>query len=116
MLAERGRPLLHTTIERRQTLRLYEPILLAVKGEPGKGDRVEFETVARDVGGGGLCAVAPRILNTGDRLRFIIQFARAGTRPFHAPIVTTIGVVRRVEALSDGTFLFAAAFTMRGIN
>ena len=110
MLAERGRPLLNAMIERRQTLRLYEPILLAVKGE-----RVEFETIARDISGGGLCAVAPRILNTGDRLRFIIQFARVGTRPFHAPIVTTMGIVRRVEGLSDGTILFAAAFTMRGI-
>ena len=102
-------------IERRRTLRLYEPILLAVKGEQRKGDRFEFETVARDISGGGLCAVAPRILSTGDRLRFSIQFARAGTRPFHAPTVTTRGVVLRVERLSDGTFLFAAAFNMRGI-
>ena len=102
-------------IERRRTLRLYESISLAVRGEQGKSGRFEFETFARDVGGGGLCAVAPRILSTGDRLRFSIQFARAGTRPFHAPIVTARGVVLRVQELSDGTFLFAAAFTMLGI-
>jgi hypothetical protein len=102
-------------IERRRTLRLYEPISLAVRGEHGNGDRLEFDTVARDVGGGGLCAVAPKILSTGDRLRFSIQFARAGTRPFHAPTVTTRGVVLRVQEQSDGTFLFAAAFTMRGV-
>jgi hypothetical protein len=102
-------------IERRRALRLYEPISLAVRGERGNGDRLEFESVARDVGGGGLCAVAPRILSIGDRLRFNIQFARAGSRPFHAPTVTTRGVVLRVQALSDGTFLFAAAFTMRGV-
>jgi hypothetical protein len=102
-------------IERRRTLRLHEPISLAVRGEKGNGDGFEFETVARDVGGGGLCAVAPRILSAGDRLRFSIRFARAGTRPFHAPTVAARGVVLRVQELSDGTFLFAAAFTMRGI-
>jgi len=99
-------------IERRRTLRLSEPVFLAVRGGQGRGDRLEFETVAKDIGGGGLCAFAPRILNTGDRLRFSIQFARAGSRPFHAPTVTTQGVVLRVQELSDGTFLFAAAFTM----
>ena len=102
-------------IERRRSLRLYEPISLAVRSEQGNGDRFEFETVARDVGGGGLCAVAPGILSTGDRLRFNIQFARAGTRPFHAPTVVTRGVVLRVQELSDGTFLFAAVFTLRGV-
>ncbi len=102
-------------IERRRTLRLYEPISLAVRGERAKDDRFEFETVARDVGGGGVCAVAPRILSTGDRLHFTIQFARAGTRPFHAPTVVTRGVVLRVQGLSDGTYLFAAAFTMRQV-
>lgn len=102
-------------IERRQTVRLYEPISLAVKGEQGQGDRFEFDAVARDISGGGLCAVAPRILSTGEGLRFRIQFARAGTRPFHAPTVITRGVVRRVQGLADGTCLFAAAFTMRGI-
>jgi len=102
-------------IERRQTQRLYEPISLAVRSEQGKGDRFEFEAVARDVGGGGLCAAAPRMLSMGDKLRFCIQFARAGTRPFRAPTVTTRGVVLRVQELSDGTFLFAAAFTMLGI-
>ncbi len=102
-------------IDRRRTLRLYEPISVTVRGERAEGDRFEFETVARDVGGGGLCAVASRILNTGEKLRFIIQFARAGTRPFHAPIVIAQGVVLRVQELSEGTFLFAAAFTMRGV-
>ena len=102
-------------IERRRTLRLHEPISLGVRGEQGKADQFEFETVARDVSGGGLCAVAPRVLSTGDRLRFSIQFARAGTRPFHAPKVVTRGVVLRVQGLSDGTFLFAATFTMRGV-
>ncbi len=101
--------------ERRRTQRLYEPISLAVRSEHGTGNPFEFETAARDISGGGLCAVAPRNLNPGDSLRFSIQFALAGTRPFHAPTVTTRGVVRRVQALSDGTFLFAAAFTMRGI-
>jgi len=100
-------------IERRRTQRLYEPISLSVRGGQGKGgDPFEFETVARDISGGGLCATAPRILSMGDRLRFSIQFARAGTRPFRAPTVTTQGVVLRVQKLLDGTFLFAAAFTM----
>lgn len=96
-------------------MRLYEPISLAVRGDREKGEQFEFETVARDVSAGGLCAAAPRILITGDRLRLCIQFARAGTRPFRAPTVTTQGVVLRVQALIDGTYLFAAAFTMVGI-
>jgi hypothetical protein len=103
-------------VERRRTPRLYEPISVAVKGRQGKGDRFEFETFARDVSGGGLCAIAPRNLSAGEGLHFRIQFARAGTRPFHAPTVITRGVVIRVQGLSDGTFLFAAAFTIRGVG
>ncbi len=103
-------------IERRRTQRLYEPILLSVRGEHAKSDRIEFETITRDIGGGGLCAVSPRSLSPGDRFCFNIQFARPGTKPFHAPVVTTRGIVQRVEALADGTFLFAVAFTMRGIR
>ncbi len=87
-----------------------------VKGEQEKDDRIEFKTVVTDISGGGLCAVAPIRMSPGDRLHFRIQFARVGTRPLRAPIVTTRGVVRRVHGLSDGTFLFAAAFTMRGIS
>jgi len=96
-------------------LRLYEPILLAVKGEQEKGDRFEFKTVVKDVSGGGLCAVAPIVLSPGTRLRFRIQFARDGSRPSRAPTVTRWGIVRRVQLLSDGTFLFAAEFTMRRV-
>jgi c-di-GMP-binding flagellar brake protein YcgR len=113
--AERSNPLVNAMIERRRTLRLYEPISLAVKGERGMCDRPEFETIVRDISGGGLCAIAPRILSAGDRLSFVIRFARAGTRPFLAPTITTRGVVRRVQNLSDGTFLFAATFIMRRI-
>ncbi len=89
--------------------------MIAVKGEQERGDRIEFDTVAANISGGGLCAFAPRELSPGDGLYFRIRFARAGTRPFRAPTVATRGVVRRVQLLPDGTFLFAAAFTMRGV-
>jgi hypothetical protein len=102
-------------IERRRTVRLYEPISLRVWGEAGDGNRFEFETVARDISGGGLCATASRLISAGERISIQIQFARAGTRPFHAPTVTTRGLVLRVQEISVGTFLFAAAFALRGV-
>lgn len=102
-------------IERRRKLRLCEPISLKVRGETEDGKRFEFETAAKDISGGGLCAVSPRLINAGERLSFRIQFARAGTRPFHAPTIATKGVVLRVQEMPDNTFLFAVAFTLRGI-
>jgi hypothetical protein len=102
-------------IERRRKQRLCEPISLSVRSEAGKEGRFEFETVARDISGGGVCAAAPRLISVGTRLSFQVRFARAGTRPFHAPTVVTRGIVLRAEELPDGTFLFAAVFTMRGV-
>jgi hypothetical protein len=101
--------------ERRRTPRLYEPISLIVRGEGTNRNRFVFETVARDISGGGLCAVAPRLMTAGTRLSFQVRFARAGTRPFHAPVVTTRGEVLRAHELQDGTFLFAASFTIRDV-
>ncbi len=102
-------------IERRQKARLYEPISLTVRGESEDESRFEFETVARDISGGGLCAVSPRLIGIGTRLSFLVRFALPGTRPFRAPTITTRGLVIRSQALSDGTFLIAAVFTMRGV-
>ncbi len=102
-------------IEQRRTPRLYEPISVTVRGDAGKGKNFEFETIANDVSGGGLCAFAPQPIRPGTRLSFQVRFARAGTRPFYAPTVATKGIVLRVKDLPDGTCMFAAAFTMRGV-
>jgi hypothetical protein len=94
--------------ERRSKPRIYVPVPLRVRGKAEGGESYEFETVARNIGAGGVCAAAPRVLMPGERLSLEIRFALAGSRPATAPVISTHGVVLRVEPLDQGRSLFVA--------
>ena len=81
---------------------------LRVRGTGKDGEPYDFETVTRDIGAGGVRASAPRALEPGDRFSLEIRFALAGSRPAKAPVISTHGVVLRVEPLDQGRSLFAA--------
>lgn len=100
-------------IERRQKLRISDPIPVIVRGSEESGELYRFDTIARDIGSRGLCAVAPRIMKEGERVSLRIRFARPGSRPAQAPAVSACGVVLRVEERPDESSLFAVSFLSR---
>ncbi len=101
--------------ERRKKPRICDPIPVRVRGVGPDGEHYEFDTVARNISAGGLCAPAPRVIRVGDELTFQIRFLLAGSRPAQAPTVSARGTVLRAEAHPDGTSQFAAAFTLRRV-
>jgi hypothetical protein len=104
--------LLSMQTERRSKPRMYAPVQLRVRGTAGSGESYDFETVARNIGAGGVCAAAPRVLQPGDRLSLEIRFALAGSRPATAPVILTYGVVLRSKTLAQGRCIFAATSKM----
>jgi len=94
--------------DRRKHPRLPGPIPLKVRS----GSRA-LAAVAQNVSAGGLAATAPEEFEVGEKLRFEIRFAAAGSNPVTAPEVSVQGIVLRSEKRPDGTFAFAAAFTNR---
>jgi hypothetical protein len=96
--------------ERRRKQRINEPIPVTVRGSEGPGKTYCFNTVVRNIGSGGLCASAPRIMKTGETVAFHIRFARAGSDPIQAPEVAVHAVVVRVEEENNGSCVFAASF------
>ncbi len=97
--------------DRRLKPRLCEPIPIEVFFEGTGNNNYEFKTIAKNISAGGLYASAPRLMAIGSELKFYIRFARAGTKPPHAPEASAQGKVVRIEEDPDGTFYFAASFT-----
>jgi hypothetical protein len=89
--------------DRRRKPRMEEPLPLSVRGAEPCGKRYQFETVARNIGAGGLCAFAPRVMQKGEKVSLRIRFARLGSKPLQAPEVSMRGMVKRV-AESPGGF------------
>ncbi len=98
--------------ERRNKIRIYDPVFVAVKGTAADGTRYRFNTIARNIGPGGLCAYTPQAMETGEKITVRIRFARAGSAPREAPTVAASAVVIRVEKESNGSYLFAASFLL----
>ena len=99
--------------ERRRKNRMDDPVPVSVRGSEG-GQQYRFDTVARNIGAGGLCAFAPRPITMGERLSLRIRFVRAGTKVVLAPEVVARGLVVRVEELPGGFCVFALSFLVRG--
>jgi hypothetical protein len=97
--------------ERRRKPRIYDSIPLRVRGVGGKGKRYEFESIASNLSAGGICSIAPRTVESGEKLLFLIRFSRLGSMPVVAPAVLAKGIVLRSQKRPDGTYQFAAAFT-----
>jgi len=102
-------------MERRNKPRISHPIPVIVRGADENGEMYRFDTIAKDVGAGGLRAMAPRIMKEGERISLRIRFALAGSKPVQAPSVAARGVVSRVEEQSDKSSLFAVSFLYRRI-
>jgi hypothetical protein len=96
-------------LERRRHPRIYHPIPVRVCGVNAGGKAFEFDTIAKDVSAGGICAPAPRLIIVGEELSLQIRFSLAGSSPSQAPTVSARGTVLRSSELADGTFQFAAA-------
>jgi hypothetical protein len=89
---------------------MSDPIGLTVFGVE-KGERYKFETVVTNLSAAGVCARAPRAIDTGQELLFQIRFSLSDSRSSRAPAVVIRGVVVRSEARRAGKSQFAAAFT-----
>jgi len=99
--------------ERRSKPRLYDPIPVMVQGSEGNGELYKFDTVAQNIGPGGLSAFAPREMREGEELAVRIRFSLAGTKPIQAPVVAARAIVVRVEKLYDNACTFAVSFFTR---
>jgi hypothetical protein len=99
-------------LERRQKPRINEPVPVIVRGSDGHGRTYRFNTIARDIGSGGLCASAPRIMQTGEKILLHVRFALAGSKPSQAPAIAARARVLRVEEQSNGSCVFAASFLL----
>ena len=99
--------------ERRRNPRMIDPVPVSVRGSELGGKRFRFETIARNVGAGGLCAYAPRLMRVGETVSMRIRFARLGSNPLQAPEISVRGLVVRTEARPGGLSLFAVSFLLR---
>ena len=95
--------------ELRRKDRLDYTIPLSVRGSGTGGESYRFETVARNIGAGGLCAYAPRKMQIGERLSLRVRFARPGSTA-QAPEISVRGSVVRTEKQPAGLWMFAVAF------
>ena len=96
--------------ERRQKPRINDPVAIVVRGSKDHGKSYQFDTITQDIGAGGLRALAPRIMEAGEKILLHIRFALAGSRPLQAPVIAARAVVMRVEERPDGSCNFAASF------
>jgi hypothetical protein len=88
-----------------------DPIPVSVRGS-GCGKSYKFETIARNIGAGGLCAFAPRVMQKGEKVSLRIRFARPGSNPPQAPEMSMRGLVLRVEERPGGFSVFAVSFLL----
>lgn len=95
---------------RRRKDRLDFTLPISVHGSGTDGKVYRFETVAPNIGAGGLCAFAPRMMKIGERVSMRVRFARLGRKPVQAPEVSVRGFVVRVEERPAGFCKFAVAF------
>ena len=100
------------SIERRRKPRIYDPVFVLVRGSDASGNSYQFNTIARNIGSGGLCAYTPQVMEAGQKITLHIRFARAGSKPLDAPAIAARGVVLRVEQQFNGSYLFAASFLL----
>jgi hypothetical protein len=107
-----GRPEYALKPERRQKSRIYDPIFAVVRGTDAFGAPYKFNTIARNIGPGGLSAYTPQLMEVGEKITIQIRFARAGSEPRYAPLVAATAVVLRVEKRLNGAYLFAASFLL----
>jgi c-di-GMP-binding flagellar brake protein YcgR len=103
-------------LERRQRPRINDPLPILVRGVNDRGERFQFRSVVRDIGAGGLCAIAPEVLNAGRKLYLHVRFARADANPAQAPEASFRGVVLRSEERPDGTCMFAVSFLQKHVH
>jgi len=101
---------LHTRIERRKRARIDNPVPVIVRGPAGCSERYQFKTTAKNIGAGGLCAFAPRVMEAGEKITLFVHFALAGSAPPHAPAIAARAVVVRVEDQCGESCTFAASF------
>ena len=96
--------------DRRRKDRLDWTLPISVRGSEKGGETYRFETVAPNIGGGGLCAFAPRKMKVGERISLRIRFARVGRKPPRAPEISVRGLVVRVEERPADYCKFAVLF------
>lgn len=96
--------------ERRKKERLEYTIPVSVLGSDRSGKDYRFETVARNIGMGGLCAYAPHKIEKGDTLSLRVRFAHPGIKVVQAPELSVRGVVLRTEDRPSGLCMFAVSF------
>ena len=100
-------------VDRRKNPRMDNAVPISVRGSESGGKTFRFETIARNIGAGGLCAFSPRMMKTGEKLSLRIRFAHAGSRPAQAPEIRVRGLVMRVEERPGSSCVFAASFLPR---
>jgi hypothetical protein len=97
-------------IERRKKQRMSEPVSIIVRGSADCGQTYQFNATTRDIGPGGLCALAPRIMEVGEKVTLFVRFSLAGSHPPQAPAIAARAVVVRVEETCGESSAFAASF------
>jgi hypothetical protein len=96
--------------ERRKRLRINQPVPVLVRGSADCRKRYQFRATARNIGAGGLCAFAPRVMEVGEKVTLFVRFALAGSSPPQAPAFAALAVVVRVEEKRGDSCTFAASF------
>ena len=99
-------------VERRRKERLEYALPVGICGSEGGGKEYQFETIARNIGAGGLCAFAPRKMKLGETLSLRVRFAHPGSKASQAPEVTMRGFVVRTEIRPTGLCMFAVSFLL----
>jgi len=97
-------------VERRRKDRMEFVLPVSVCGSEAGGNEYRFETIARNLGAGGLCAYAPRKMMLGETLSLRVRFAHPGVKADQAAEVSTRGCVVRTEDSPTGLCMFAVSF------
>jgi hypothetical protein len=99
-------------LDRRRKPRISDPVPIIVRGSDRNGKNYRFNTIACNIGAGGVCAAAPRSMAAGEEILLYVRFALAGSKPSKAPAMAARAVVLRTERRTDGSYIFAASFLL----
>jgi hypothetical protein len=97
-------------IERRKKQRINEAVSVIVRSSAASSQAYQVKAIAKNIGAGGLCALAPRIMEVGEKVTLFVRFSLAGSNPLQAPAIAARAVVVRVEETCGESSVFAASF------
>jgi c-di-GMP-binding flagellar brake protein YcgR len=97
--------------ERRRKPRINFPASIKIRTRCHSANRLEFETVAKDLSAGGFSACAPMECRPGQKLFFVVNFSLAKFGGPKAIKIAAYGSILRSSRRLNGSYKIASTIT-----